>query len=195
MLLYIFGGAFKSGKPSDFGPEFIMNKNIILVMVNYRLGALGFLSTGDSVIPGNMAMKDQTMAMKWTRNNIFNFGGDSSRITIHGHSSGSACVHLHTLSPLSRGMGIAAYLIVLQPCTSTFQSSLCNTDYFDRAIMQSGLGVNPQFFWDRDNAMGIARAFAQRLNCSTDSSNLLKECLQSKTASELVFAAEDVHVG
>ena len=104
VLFYIFGGGFVWGSPSKFGPEFIMSRDIILVMVSYRLGALGFLSTGDAVIPGNMGMKDQTLAMKWTRNNIYDFGGDPSRITIHGHSSGAACVHLHTLSPLSKGM-------------------------------------------------------------------------------------------
>jgi len=60
--------------------------------------------------------------------------------------------------------------------------------------MQSGLGINPQFFWDRDNAMGLTRALANRVNCQMDSSELLKECLQSKTARELVLAAENVHV-
>ena len=104
VLLYIIGGKFKNEKPTDFGPEFIMSKDIILVMVSYRLGMLGFLSTGDTVISGNMGLKDQLMAMKWTKKNIYDFGGDLNRITLHGHSSGSLCVHLHTLSPLSQGL-------------------------------------------------------------------------------------------
>lgn len=103
VLFYIFGGEFKYGGPSIEGPEFIMSKNIVLVMVSFRIGVLGFLSTGDSVVSGNMALKDQVLAMKWTRENIYDFGGDPWRITIHGHSSGAVCVHLHTLSPRSQG--------------------------------------------------------------------------------------------
>lgn len=81
----------------------MMNKDIVIVIPNYRLGVLGFLSTGDEVIPGNMGLKDQVLALQWTKKNIYRFGGDPNRITLHGHSSGAACVHLHTLSPLSKG--------------------------------------------------------------------------------------------
>lgn len=103
VLFYIFGGQFKYGGTLIEGPEFFMSKEIVLVMVSSRLGALGWLSTGDTVIPGNMALKDQVLGMKWTRENIYHFGGDPYRITIHGHSSGSICTHLHTFSPMSRG--------------------------------------------------------------------------------------------
>lgn len=103
MIFYIFGGVFRYGDPLHEGPEFMLGRDIIYVMVSYRLGVLGLLSTGDNVIPGNMALKDQTLAMKWTKENIYDFGGDPNRITMHGHSSGAACVHLHTLSPLSHG--------------------------------------------------------------------------------------------
>ena len=81
-----------------------MSRDIVLVMVSYRLGVLGFLSTADTVVAGNMGLKDQTMAMRWTKENIYDFGGDPNRVTIHGHSAGSACVHLHTMSPLSKGV-------------------------------------------------------------------------------------------
>lgn len=101
-ILYIFGGGYKNGNALREGPEFLMSRNVILVMVTYRLGVLGLLSTGDSVIPGNMALKDQTLAMKWVNENIYEFGGDPHRVTIQGHSSGAMNVHLHTLSPLSR---------------------------------------------------------------------------------------------
>lgn len=80
-----------------------MKRDIIIVMPNFRVGALGFLSTGDDVVSGNMGLKDQSMALKWVKHNIHFFGGDSNRITIHGHSSGAICAHLHTLSPMSKG--------------------------------------------------------------------------------------------
>lgn len=103
MIVYFFGGSFSFGSTEREGPLFIMGRDVILVMVNYRLSALGFISTGDTVVPGNMGLKDQRMALLWTRENIDKFGGDPNRVTIQGHSSGAACVHLHTLSPLSKG--------------------------------------------------------------------------------------------
>ena len=121
VLFFIFGGEFKYGNPSKEGPEFIMSREIILVTVSYRLGVLGFMSAGDAVLPGNMALKDQTLAMKWTRENIHNFGGDPRRITLFGHSSGSMCVHMHTFSPLSKGFEIIFCLLNrLMRCIWTF---------------------------------------------------------------------------
>ena len=63
----------------------------------------GFLSTGDDAVPGNQAMKDQVLALRWVRDNARAFGGDPDSITIFGESAGAASVHLHLLSPLSRG--------------------------------------------------------------------------------------------
>lgn len=107
VIFFIHGGSFKTGSNKKEGPEYIMSLgNIILVQPNYRLGIFGLLSTGDDVLPGNMALKDQVSALKWTNQNIFAFGGDPNRITIAGHSSGAICVHAHTYSPLSKGTHI-----------------------------------------------------------------------------------------
>lgn len=103
VIVYIYGGIFKFGDTQREGPQYFMGRDVVLVMVSFRLGALGFLTTGDSVIPGNMGLKDQTMALKWTKKYIYDFGGNPDKITLVGHSSGAACVHLHTLSPLSKG--------------------------------------------------------------------------------------------
>lgn len=67
-----------------------MDENVILVTLNYRLAALGFLSTGDGVIRGNMALKDQSMAIRWVYENIKSFGGHPDKITIFGESAGNA---------------------------------------------------------------------------------------------------------
>ena len=63
----------------------------------------GFLSTEDSVMPGNLGLKDQTMALEWVQKNIILFGGDKTRVTIFGESAGGASVHFHMLTPKSRG--------------------------------------------------------------------------------------------
>lgn len=64
---------------------------------------LGFLSLGIDDAPGNAGLKDQTFALKWVHNEISNFGGDPEKVTIFGESAGSASVHFHILSNLSKG--------------------------------------------------------------------------------------------
>lgn len=65
---------------------------------------IGFLSTGDEVLSGNLGLKDQNLALQWIQDNIQYFGGDKNRVTLFGESAGSASVSLHILSPLSAGM-------------------------------------------------------------------------------------------
>lgn len=63
----------------------------------------GFLNLGLPECPGNVGMKDQTLALQWVKDNIAKFGGDPNNVTIFGESAGSSSVHYHTLSPLSEG--------------------------------------------------------------------------------------------
>ncbi|KAK3926001.1 Esterase FE4 [Frankliniella fusca] len=102
VMVWIHGGAFLTGSGWMYGPEFILDKDVILVSFNYRLGVLGFLSTGDDVIPGNFGMKDQVQLLRWVRDNIVAFGGDPGQVTIFGESAGGASVHALTLSPLAK---------------------------------------------------------------------------------------------
>lgn len=102
-MVWIHGGAFVFGESNGFRADYILDKDVILVTINYRLGILGFLSTGDSEAPGNFGLKDQALALKWIQDNIKAFGGDRNRVTIFGLSSGSACVHYHALSKATEG--------------------------------------------------------------------------------------------
>ncbi|EDS28751.1 juvenile hormone esterase [Culex quinquefasciatus] len=138
VVVYIHGGAFQYGSaaPSNVGPEYFMdNGKVILVTVEYRQGALGFLSSGCSVIPGNFGLKDQAMAIRWVKRYIHRFGGDSNLITVAGQSSGAASAQLHMMSPLSRG-------------------------HFSRAIMMSGSTLS---FWaapSKDSAYVVRQQLA-----------------------------------
>ncbi|XP_030024687.2 venom carboxylesterase-6 [Manduca sexta] len=120
VMVWIHGGAFAVGSGNAFlyGPDHLVSAGVVLVTLNYRLGALGFLSLENDEVPGNMGLKDQVMALKWVRDNIEAFGGDPNRVTIFGESAGAASVHLHMLSPESKGL-------------------------FHRAIAQSGVALSP----------------------------------------------------
>lgn len=81
----------------------LCSKNVIVVSINYRLGFFGFFSTGDENSPGNYGLWDQTLALKWIKENIEFFGGNPENVTIFGQSAGGASVDFLTLSPHSRG--------------------------------------------------------------------------------------------
>ncbi|XP_075972494.1 esterase B1-like [Anticarsia gemmatalis] len=106
VLFFIHGGGFKSGSGNvdSFGPDFFMRKSIVLVTINYRLDALGFLSLGTEEVPGNAGLKDQVLALKWVQQNIKYFGGDPTKVTIMGQSAGGASVGFHLASPMSTGL-------------------------------------------------------------------------------------------
>ena len=85
------------------GPKYLMDRGVIFVSFNYRLGPFGFLSTGDDVVPGNNGLKDQSIALMWIRDNIKFFGGNPDSVTITGLSAGGASVHYHFFSTMSKG--------------------------------------------------------------------------------------------
>ncbi|XP_034651533.1 esterase 6-like [Drosophila subobscura] len=107
VMIYVHAGGFFSGTahPVASGPEYMMDtEQVIMVTIPYRLGPLGFLSTGDSNMPGNFALKDQRLAMQWVQQYIADFGGDPQLVTIFGHSAGGMSAHYHMLSPSSKGL-------------------------------------------------------------------------------------------
>lgn len=104
VMFWIFGGGFFDGTGNDdiHGPDFLMEQNVILVTINYRVGVFGFLSLGTPEYSGNMALKDQQLALKWIHENIGQFHGDNQRITIFGDSAGGISTHYQVLSSESR---------------------------------------------------------------------------------------------
>ncbi|KAK3920361.1 Esterase FE4 [Frankliniella fusca] len=112
VLVFFHGGAFSLGSADAmmYGADFLMDKGIVLVTVNYRLGPLGFLATNTSDAPGNAGVKDQRLALRWVRDNIKAFGGDPARVTLYGESAGAYSAHVHVLSPGSAGLFRAAIM-------------------------------------------------------------------------------------
>lgn len=104
VLVYIHGGSFIFGAGQTSGVEPLIKEDIIVVTINYRLGALGFLCLGIKEAPGNAGLKDQVAALRWVKRNIINFGGDPNRVTLYGMSAGGASVEYHVLSFMSRGL-------------------------------------------------------------------------------------------
>ncbi|XP_069939639.1 uncharacterized protein [Cherax quadricarinatus] len=104
VLVYIHGGGFVSGRAAASPPLALMNRDVVLVVIQYRLGVLGFLSMEDAVMPGNLGLKDQTLALRWVHNNIGNLGGDPNKVTIFGDGAGAASVHYQILSPYTSAM-------------------------------------------------------------------------------------------
>ncbi|KAF5307861.1 hypothetical protein FQR65_LT06593 [Abscondita terminalis] len=161
VMFYIHGGGWMCGSANIYGPEVLLDQDVVLVTINYRLGALGFLTTGDSIVPGNNGLKDQNMALKWVKKNIASFGGDPNSITVFGQSAGGASAHYHMLSPLSK-------------------------DLISRVIVQSGSALAPWALGLPSLALNNTKNLANFVNCSYASSQVLVDCLKKLSAYEIV---------
>ncbi|CAN7982954.1 unnamed protein product [Ixodes hexagonus] len=122
VFVFIYGGAFVVGDASLFiydGVNFVASTEIIYVTLNYRLGVFGFLYSGTEDAPGNMGLLDQTMALRWIRDNIAAFGGDPEAVTLGGQSAGAISAGYHMISPLSKGLFRRVILESGNPFTMT----------------------------------------------------------------------------
>lgn len=161
VMVCIHSGGFLRGESAECFPTYFMDKRIVIVSFDYRLGIFGFLSAEDEVLPGNYGMKDQVAALQWVKENIKQFGGNPNLVTIFGQSAGGASVHLHMHSPSSQGL-------------------------FHRAISQSGSAIAPWVITapmlarNRTNVLGILTG------CPLTSSELLVRCLRDLPAEELL---------
>jgi carboxylesterase type B len=166
VMVWIHGGGFVIGSGLSYYPSpLVAAGDVIVVTINYRLNAFGFLSTGDAASPGNVGMMDQVLALEWIKENIGAFGGDNNNITIFGESAGSASVNFHLLSERSKGL-------------------------FNRAMMQSGTMLSPWAFTnDRDFTRKQAFDIGEKLGCSTSDSQALMDCMRDKDASDLLAAS------
>jgi para-nitrobenzyl esterase len=155
VMVWIHGGGYTAG--SGYMTDALLpSRDVVLVAINYRLGALGFLAhpaltAEGGGTSGNYGIEDQRMALEWVRDNISAFGGDPKVVTIFGESAGGSAVGAHLWSERSAGL-------------------------FHRAIMQSGIG-----FIDGKRTLAQSESqgerFAAAVSCDTSPSVL--ECLRA----------------
>ncbi|CAK6450683.1 unnamed protein product [Pipistrellus nathusii] len=160
VMVYIHGGSYMEGTGNIIdGSVLASYGNVIVITVNYRLGVLGFLSTGDQAAKGNYGLLDQIQALRWVEENVGAFGGDPKRVTIFGSGAGASCVSLLTLSHYSEGL-------------------------FQKAIIQSGTALSS---WAVNyQPAKYTRVLADKVGCNMLDTTDLVDCLRGKSPRELV---------
>jgi para-nitrobenzyl esterase len=108
VMVWIHGGGFVNGSGDIYDARRLTSRgDIVVVTINYRLGALGFLAhpaLGPAGDVGNYGLADQQAALRWVRDNIANFGGDPGKVTVAGESAGGVSVCDHLVAPGSAGL-------------------------------------------------------------------------------------------
>ena len=164
VLVFLTGSLFTYDQYTTLSPEsLVAERNIIVVTVSSRLNVFGFLSLENVVVPGNMGLLDQYLALLWVRDNIQYFGGDVNRMTLAGSGSGGASALYLSLSSRSSGL-------------------------VSRVMSMSGTPMSP---WAASvNAADNAKRFVTRVNCNGPTSRAVLTCLQAKNAREIISALE-----
>ncbi|XP_077358424.1 fatty acyl-CoA hydrolase precursor, medium chain-like [Festucalex cinctus] len=165
VMAWIHGGGFALGSASMYdGSALAAYQDVVVVLIQYRLGVLGFLSTGDEHLPGNFGLLDQVEALRWIQKHIANFGGDPASVTVFGESAGGVSVSLLLLSPLSNGL-------------------------IHRAIAESGTAVMDALV--SNDPLPIAQVVANASGCSIESTQAIASCLRNIDIDHFLTLAQD----
>ncbi|XP_012860652.1 liver carboxylesterase 1 [Echinops telfairi] len=160
VMVWIHGGGLITGGASTYdGLVLSAHEDVVVVTIQYRLGIWGFFSTGDEHSRGNWGHLDQVAALQWVQENIANFGGNPSLVTIFGESAGGESVSVLVLSPLAQNL-------------------------FHRAISESGVAFIPILF--KNESRSAAKQIATFAGCKTTTSAVMVHCLRQKTEDELL---------
>jgi len=170
VLFYIHGGGYEYGTALTFPSDLLALHGVVVVVIQYRLGPFGFLTTGDSAAPGNYGMLDQVEALKWVKDNIERFGGDPSKVTICGISAGATSVSLHLMSPLSKGL-------------------------FHQAIAESGVDLSPFAIQPVASALRFATDLAEKLDCATNDHSTMLACILQQKDVDIQKASDTIPFG
>ncbi|XP_006863701.1 PREDICTED: carboxylesterase 3A-like [Chrysochloris asiatica] len=123
-MVWIHGGSMMVGAATSHDRSALAAfGDVVVVTIQYRLGFLGFLSTGDEHAPGNWGFLDVVAALCWVQGNITPFGGDPNCVTIFGSSAGALMISALVLSPLTAGLfhrAIAQSFLTLSLSSATY---------------------------------------------------------------------------
>jgi para-nitrobenzyl esterase len=170
VLVWVHGGSLRTGESNDYNPAELVRHGAVVVTINYRLGALGFLA--DAALAsrrggpsGNYGLMDQQAALRWVHRNIRGFGGDPGDVTLFGESAGGLSTLAQLASPGARGL-------------------------FQRAIVESGTYQLTQQPLAAAEAAG--QAFAAKAGCATNTASAKNTaaCLRGLPVST-ILANED----
>ncbi|KAG6451453.1 hypothetical protein O3G_MSEX007157 [Manduca sexta] len=164
VMVYLHGGGFVFGHGTDataHGPDFLVQRDVVVVSINYRLGVLGFVTLNRKEAAGNMGLKDQVQALKWVQKNIAKFGGDPNNVTIFGVSAGGASVEYLLLSLTARGL-------------------------FHKSIIQSGSSLNQWAQKDRNEIKANAYRIAKVAGKDIINDDQLLDYLKKLPVEELI---------
>ncbi|MFC6592721.1 carboxylesterase/lipase family protein [Deinococcus lacus] len=153
VMVWIHGGSFNLGASTDYDPRALAREQgVVVVSMNYRLGALGFLATPgleEDGSVGNYGLLDQQLALKWVRQNVAAFGGDAANVTVFGELAGGMSICQQLLMPGSKGL-------------------------FDKAIIQSGPCTAPSITANRADALKVGAGTAEALGCKAGDAACLR---------------------
>ncbi|GLD67629.1 carboxylesterase 5A-like isoform X1 [Lates japonicus] len=168
VMVWIHGGGLSMGAASQYdGSPLAAYENIVMVIIQYRLGILGFLSTGDEHAQGNWGFLDQLAALRWVKENIEAFGGDPQAVTVAGESAGGISASILTLSPQAKGL-------------------------FQRAIFQSGVATLGTY--TTSHPLSYAKIVANLTECDCSSTEELVQCMRGKSKEELIEATKKMKI-
>uniref|UniRef100_A0A0A9X8C1 Carboxylic ester hydrolase n=2 Tax=Lygus hesperus TaxID=30085 RepID=A0A0A9X8C1_LYGHE len=164
VLFYVHAGAYHD---ENIGPreiaDYLMDEDVILVAIHYRVNFFGFMTLGDTIFPGNFGLKDQLTALRWVKKNIASFGGDPNSVTLFGQSSGGECVHQLLRSPLVEKEGLAT-----------------------RGVSDSGTINHMNSPMDADKARENTLNIIRGVGCDRSCSEEIRKCLQTVDAATLM---------
>lgn len=152
VMVYIHGGSFSTEHYGGTLWESLARRGVITVSIEFRNGELGFLVSDELAKEspnghsGNYGILDQIYALKWIQRNIKNFGGDPSKVTIFGESSGAMCCNVLCASPLAKGLFCA--------CISQSGSYISKMDM--GTYTESNMLEETKSYMERINATSIA---------------------------------------
>lgn len=145
VMVWIHGGGNRAGGGAGTISSPLVQRGVVLVSLQYRLGGLGFLShPALGARSGNYGLMDQQAALRWVRRNIARFGGDPANVTIFGESAGAQDVGLQLLSPGARGLFAKAIEESGSPGFGTPPRTLAENERLGELIVaKAGAGPHP----------------------------------------------------